>query len=1533
MSHYRAHLSVARTTLLFGIAAVFALTLCSQRAVATTPLEAERLVLRFADNLLIATPTVIGGYIEIETAAGRDTLTTIPGVLLLEHLMSTVPTGSRKVEGPYLVHIMSTAMSTMQMPMERLPSCVEYLELPMGAIDVSGESVAALFPSPTKDFFCPHQRHFHRPVTGQPTLVGEICTYQSVPADHDMDLPQAWKITQGAGDVLVAIVDTGFDWMHPELGGDGPPSACTPAESLLYFNNGVIYTNTNEMFGDADANGRPGKEDWDDDGDGLKDEDSLGRDWRNDAESDVYVGTVDSINGLTLTDTAATWVDGELVDRWLYLLGGSITALRVRIEANDETSLTTDPVDVYGIPFYDLTPFFASNSTFRVGDGLNNHEQFRDKDRDDEGWLGDLTDDDDENGAEDDFHGYDWLNLADWQVGLLAPCAGEDYQHADNNVFAQNSHGTALASLVATTLNEGRMVGVAPGVKILPVRIGYGQSASGGCDSTQQVNTLDLVVAMEYVRTFRPDVVVCAMGSGTVMAWSPETEAIQAVVDSGAVFINSAGNDDERRLSHWVESVVPSVIVAGVDQNDQRWTVDDDEGSNVGTWVDISARAGGDNFVIAKPMLNGNPRYDWWSGTSLSSPIVGGVAALVKSAYPAMRRDDIIWMLKRGVDDIYDENPELAEDQELGTGRVNAYRALTLYGNVATAGDTTWTNALWVGGDILVPSGRSLTLVPGTTVNVAIDDLLSTGNDSTGIEFVVNGELHIQGAPGNPVTFRVFEDDGATTEYVVNTTVSASTFTMDSLPAQCAIAARYPIASGSTDTTTVFAVDVMAGAAVDSVKVDLSDLGASGFAALRDDGEGEDSAAADGVYTSGRFQANVSAGTHDVDVVSWVDGGPEAHQDVVVEAVTNKAKFIDVSASTGDLYSLAPTDTTSTPYATVYFNTNPNGTSGEDLLVVTIDGDSSPPLLLVQSSIVNGGPGYDEYSDQWLEAALPVGSRGVAFADFDNDGDNDFFVCGVDSAVLFENRLEDTEGMFVNVTSGVFGASATDLAGSVAASWGDYNRDGFADLFVATTDYEGAVRDLTNPTTQQYTTLVFRNHGDGTFAETSFGGSGSSNVCLSGCWVDLDHDRDLELVTVQMDGDYPTVYDNTGFLYSAGDAQLVSGNWATTAEANGSSSVSVIDYNHDAYPDLLVTELGSPGRAVILKNDYDGTPNSKSFTAIELASGQVWNGAVVADFDLNGQEDYLLVPKSGEAALYMGTAYSTAPEYRDLAYTLGLRAGPASGAIAGDFNDDNDPDLYLGRLKSGQFQYKNVRQNAAGNDAPDAQQKWLAVQLETTGSSSGGLIGAEVSVYAGGQRWTQYVDGGSGRGEQRPGRLIFGLGEIAQSQVQLAVHYPSGEIDSTTVDVNQAYTWAEDASVALKAGTKQDPEPDFEFDLQPGSINWIFKWRSTNVRGDLRKDVVQVENYLGYALGAGCSIGISPNATHDLEWGDPGVSHSVYWDGSLWQHEVRWFGLPCYPWCEHRFKVTSSSGNGSEAESGLRTTTPTNLCLPDGIEE
>lgn len=115
--------------------------------------------------------------------------------------------------------------------------------------------------------------------------------------DADIDAPEAWDIETGnSNDIVIAVVDTGVAYNHPDL-----------------VNN--IWTNPDESVGDANSDGFPGIAGVDDDGDGLIDEDSDGREpwdagYTNDlVNDDDENGYPDDIYGWDFVDE-----DGEPLD-------------------------------------------------------------------------------------------------------------------------------------------------------------------------------------------------------------------------------------------------------------------------------------------------------------------------------------------------------------------------------------------------------------------------------------------------------------------------------------------------------------------------------------------------------------------------------------------------------------------------------------------------------------------------------------------------------------------------------------------------------------------------------------------------------------------------------------------------------------------------------------------------------------------------------------------------------------------------------------------------------------------------------------------------------------------------------------------------------------------------------------------------------------------------------------------------------------------------------------------------------------------
>jgi len=166
---------------------------------------------------------------------------------------------------------------------------------------------------------------------------------------------------------------------------------------------------------------------------------------------------------------------------------------------------------------------------------------------------------------------------------------------------------------------------------------------------------------------------------------------------------------------------------------------------------------------------------------------------------------------------------------------------------------------------------------------------------------------------------------------------------------------------------------------------------------------------------------------------------------------------------------------------------------------VSESNNSSNDMLLK-----NNGDGT--FSDVTSQAGiLPLNNgRAICFGDYDNDGDLDLFISrGGDEFPVKQTLYRNNgDGTFTDVTDQ---AGLGSLANNRAAAWGDFNNDGFLDLYV--------VDSGTDPVGKGPNQL-YRNNHDGTFTDTA-SSAGVQDLVVSrgrGCaWGDYDNDGFLDL--------------------------------------------------------------------------------------------------------------------------------------------------------------------------------------------------------------------------------------------------------------------------------------------------------------------------------------------------------------------------------------------------------------------------------------
>jgi subtilisin family serine protease len=280
--------------------------------------------------------------------------------------------------------------------------------------------------------------------------------------------------------------------------------------------------------------------------------------------------------------------------------------------------------------------------------------------------------DDDGNGFIDDVHGWDFYSNNN------DPEPTPDGKDNDGNGEAddQVTHGTLVAGLAAAASNTFGTVGVNWKARVMPIQV---FPDDGGTAVSTVVEGMDYAIAMHA------DVINLSLGGGFTKLFNTP---IQAAYQAGITVVVASGNAAQeftQAPSTWASPACndgPNVgvdnYVLGVgatDQNDRHCSFSNFDSSGY-RFVDVSAPG---QAVFGPGYQNDSfPAFQFYfakgTGTSFSSPIVAGLAALVKAHEPGATNAQIIERIRRTTDNTDGLNPGFAG--ELGTGRINAARAL-----------------------------------------------------------------------------------------------------------------------------------------------------------------------------------------------------------------------------------------------------------------------------------------------------------------------------------------------------------------------------------------------------------------------------------------------------------------------------------------------------------------------------------------------------------------------------------------------------------------------------------------------------------------------------------------------------------------------------------------------------------------------------------------------------------------------------------------------------------------------------------------
>lgn len=234
------------------------------------------------------------------------------------------------------------------------------------------------------------------------------------------------------------------------------------------------------------------------------------------------------------------------------------------------------------------------------------------------------------------------------------------------------SHGTAVASLIASQMNTFGIAGLAPGVSILPVKVFRDAITTG--ERVSAYNS-DIAAGIVWAVDHGADILNLSLGGPS--ADSAMANAIQYAHDHGVLVVAASGNDSDNDGSDptkpdYVNVSYPAaydgvIAVGSIKSNN---TVSDF--SNIaGTGILVSAYGEG----ITLPWLDNDGFYNL-SGTSFSAPTVSAVLGLMLSLEPTLSPQAAIAILTGTVTDITTTGYDPGYDVWTGYGNIHAYNAL-----------------------------------------------------------------------------------------------------------------------------------------------------------------------------------------------------------------------------------------------------------------------------------------------------------------------------------------------------------------------------------------------------------------------------------------------------------------------------------------------------------------------------------------------------------------------------------------------------------------------------------------------------------------------------------------------------------------------------------------------------------------------------------------------------------------------------------------------------------------------------------------
>ena len=238
--------------------------------------------------------------------------------------------------------------------------------------------------------------------------------------------------------------------------------------------------------------------------------------------------------------------------------------------------------------------------------------------------------------------------------GYVDDTWGWDFVNNDNNPADDHMHGTAVSSVMVAAQDGMGMAGICPWCRVMSVKVMDSQG-SGSLD----------VVASGIIYAAQNGARVINLSLGAASGAQTLENAVNFAWDHGAVVAAAAGNDGQK-LTNYPAGYANAMAVASTNSADKHSCF-----SNYSPGY-ISVAAPGEAIYVID-INDPTTGYNYYSGTSLSTPHVAGLAGLIFGKDPSLSNTQVRSILENSAVDLGSPGVDAA----FGHGRIDAYRAVT----------------------------------------------------------------------------------------------------------------------------------------------------------------------------------------------------------------------------------------------------------------------------------------------------------------------------------------------------------------------------------------------------------------------------------------------------------------------------------------------------------------------------------------------------------------------------------------------------------------------------------------------------------------------------------------------------------------------------------------------------------------------------------------------------------------------------------------------------------------------------------------